>query len=54
MHNTWRPFNLSTGAVDFMVSCKRGILQFVILKPFSTFLAVILQVCGVYEEGSLA
>ena len=36
----------------FLQICYRGTLQFCLLKPITTFAAVIMEVLGVYNEGS--
>lgn len=35
----------------FLIQCKRGVLQFTIIKPFNAIVACILQVFGAYGEG---
>jgi hypothetical protein len=35
----------------FMLWMKRLILQYTLVKPFCTLLAIVLHLCGVYEEG---
>ena len=44
-----RPWRLDS---NFIRNCKRGTLQFCLLKPITAFLAVALQIGGVYHEGS--
>ena len=45
---------LSLGSLvsDFLLNCKYGVLQYVVLKIFCTFLTIILQTAGVYDNGS--
>lgn len=43
--------NASTGAV-FLRQCKLAVLQFVVLKPVTTFAALVMQGMGIFEEGS--
>lgn len=38
---------------DFLWRCKVGILQYVCIKPLSTFLAILLMWCGAYHEGQV-
>lgn len=37
---------------DFLLNCKYGVLQYVVLKIFCAFLTVILHMAGVYDSGS--
>ena len=37
---------------EFLQICYRGTLQFCFLKPLTTLAAVIMELCGVYNEGS--
>ncbi|GMI37852.1 hypothetical protein TrRE_jg12862 [Triparma retinervis] len=37
---------------DFLLNCKYGVLQYVVLKIFCTFLTIILETCGAYANGS--
>jgi len=48
-----KPINLRTGSIKFIVKCKFYILQFVLVKPLCTFLALILSVSGRYTEGEI-
>ncbi|KAI3649712.1 hypothetical protein MP228_005344 [Amoeboaphelidium protococcarum] len=53
------PFNLILKPVDFsildnFILLKRGILQFVIVKPIHVIIVIVLRLNGVYEEGLIA
>mmetsp|Transcript_34357 Transcript_34357/g.73171 ORF Transcript_34357/g.73171 Transcript_34357/m.73171 type:complete len:533 (-) Transcript_34357:69-1667(-) len=48
-----RPWNLASASQRFLRKCRLNILQFVVVKPFCTFLAVLLTACGAYKEGSI-
>ncbi|KAI3632752.1 hypothetical protein MIR68_008827 [Amoeboaphelidium protococcarum] len=53
------PFNLILNPVDFsilgnFILLKRGILQFVIVKPIHVVIVIVLRLNGVYEEGLIA
>ena len=37
---------------QFLTTLKKGILQFVVVKPLTAFVAIICEICGVYQEGS--
>jgi Organic solute transporter Ostalpha len=39
---------------DFIFTCKRGVLQFVVLRPIITFISVICELSGVYGDGLFA
>lgn len=38
----------------FYILCKRCVLQFVIVKPLLAFVEVILELCGVFHDGSFS
>lgn len=35
-------------------NCKHGVLQYTILRPITTLIALICEICGVYEEGEIS
>jgi hypothetical protein len=37
---------------EFMLQCKHGVLQYVVIKTFATIFAFLLQLCGLYDQGS--
>ncbi|XP_034668896.1 transmembrane protein 184C-like isoform X1 [Drosophila subobscura] len=39
---------------EFIHNCKHGILQYTVVRPITTFIAVICELCGVYGEGEFA
>ncbi|XP_037807291.1 transmembrane protein 184C isoform X1 [Lucilia sericata] len=39
---------------EFIHNCKHGILQYTVVRPITTFIAVICELCGVYGEGTFA
>lgn len=41
----------TNGGRSFMHRCKHGILQYVVVRPLTTLLAVLSQIFGVYGEG---
>lgn len=54
------PFKLCLGGgevphgAEFLKFCKFGTMQYIVLKPTCTLVAVILSACGLYGEGSFA
>lgn len=47
------PWSLSSQPQRFLTKCKVSILQFVLVKPLCTFLALCLAAGGSYHEGSI-
>jgi len=43
-----KPWKLGT---EFMLQCKHGVLQYVVIKPVATILTVIFQLMDIYGEG---
>ncbi|XP_075151463.1 transmembrane protein 184C [Haematobia irritans] len=39
---------------EFILNCKHGILQYTVVRPITTFISVICELCGVYGEGTFA
>ncbi|XP_055918105.1 transmembrane protein 184C isoform X2 [Eupeodes corollae] len=39
---------------EFIHNCKHGILQYTVVRPITTFISVICELCGVYGEGTFA
>ncbi|XP_022222612.2 transmembrane protein 184C isoform X3 [Drosophila obscura] len=39
---------------EFIHNCKHGILQYTVVRPITTFISVICELCGVYGEGEFA
>uniref|UniRef100_A0A1A9WHJ7 Transmembrane protein 184C n=1 Tax=Glossina brevipalpis TaxID=37001 RepID=A0A1A9WHJ7_9MUSC len=39
---------------EFIHNCKHGILQYTVVRPITTFISVICEICGVYGEGKFA
>lgn len=37
---------------EFMLQCKHGVLQYVVIKTFATIFAFLLELCGLYGEGT--
>jgi hypothetical protein len=44
----WKPIRLNK---EFLLNCKRGTMQFVVIKPTLTLLAMILESFGMYKQG---
>lgn len=38
--------------MPFLISCKLAAMQFVVLKPLTTFVAVLLETQGAYDHGT--
>uniref|UniRef100_A0A1B0G0H4 Organic solute transporter ostalpha n=1 Tax=Glossina morsitans morsitans TaxID=37546 RepID=A0A1B0G0H4_GLOMM len=39
---------------EFIHNCKHGILQYTVVRPITTFISVVCEICGVYGEGTFA
>ncbi|XP_055376553.1 transmembrane protein 184C isoform X2 [Condylostylus longicornis] len=39
---------------EFIHNCKHGIIQYVAIRPLTTFIAFVCELCGVYGEGIFA
>jgi len=45
---------LTTDAEAFVMSCKRGVMQFVVVRPLMAMIGAILWLAGVYTKGDLS